>query len=155
MKAVLLALALVLSAGAAKAASCAQPARARAMLAEVARSVNAQRAANHRPALGRNAKLDRAAQDHACWMAGPGQYGHKGKGGSTPKDRVKAAGYRSCLTAENIAWGQASAAQVMADWMASNGHRDNILRKGVREIGVGLSLLDGRPGWVLVFAAPC
>lgn len=146
---------LVLLAGSAAAASCDMPADAAGMRAAVADLVAVQRKANGRSALARNARLDTAAQDHACWMSSTGKYGHKGANGSMPKGRVKAAGYRACLTAENVAWGQASAGQVVAEWMASKGHKANILNGSAREVGVGVSLLDGRPAWVLVFARPC
>ena len=141
--------------GGAEAAGCTQPPAADRALAEVVARVNAERAAEGLAALARSPALDRAAQDHACWMAGPGAYGHRGAGGSTPKARVRATGYRACLTAENIAWGQNGAADVMGAWMSPSGHRDNILRRNLREIGVGVALLDGRPAWVEVLAGPC
>ena len=137
------------------AARCAQPSGAQALRAGVVDLVNAQRTANGRVALGRNDRLERAAQDHACWIAATGKYGHKGANGSTPKGRVKAAGYRSCLTAENVAWGQSGAGQVVAEWMGSSGHKANILNRKLTDVGVGVSVLQGRLVWVLVFARAC
>jgi len=45
--------------------------------------------------------------------------------------------YPNGSLAENIAGGYADPASVMAGWMASAGHRANILNTAVREIGVG------------------
>ncbi|MGN1306987.1 MAG: leucine-rich repeat protein [Faecousia sp.] len=41
------------------------------------------------------------------------------------------------IYAENVAAGQSSAAQVMASWMNSTGHRENILTAEFRSIGIG------------------
>lgn len=52
--------------------------------------------------------------------------------------RIRDAGYRR-PGGENIAFGQPDAAEVMADWMHSPGHRRNILDCRLRRIGVGHS----------------
>lgn len=129
--------------------------------AEVTRAmiqmVNAERKRAGLPALGHDRKLDKAAQAHACDMARRGFFSHNGSGGTTPKTRVKKVGYKTCLTAENISFGWRSAEQVMQDLMQSKGHRDNILRRNVGEIGIGYVPRTGNQGpwWVQVFAKPC
>jgi uncharacterized protein YkwD len=35
--------------------------------------------------------------------------------------------------------------------MNSRGHRANILMRGVREVGVGVAMGEGRPHWVVNF----
>ena len=62
---------------------------------------------------------------------------------------------RSCFTAfdeygvpynmagENLGRGQLSAAEIVADWMGSPGHRDNILNGGFVHIGVGVAIDSG------------
>lgn len=140
-----------LSAGAA--AACTQPGGAARLMAEAGTVMNAQRSAGGLSALSRDDRLDKAAQSHACWMAETNTFSHRGDGGSLPKRRIRAAGYRSMLTAENIAYGQTTGAQVVSEWMASPGHRKNILRRGVDEYGVGVALMQGRPVWVMVYAA--
>ena len=52
--------------------------------------------------------------------------------------------WRSC--AENIAAGQTSASAVHAAWMASSGHRANILDPAVNRIGIGV-WSDGQTLW--------
>ena len=134
------------------AAACELPANAARLLADAGAAMNAERTAGGRKALNRDARLDKAAQGHACWMAATNTFSHKGANGSLPKRRITATGYRPKLTAENIAFGQASGERVIAEWMASSGHRDNILRRGVDEYGVGVALMQGRPVWVMVYA---
>ena len=80
--------------------------------------------------------LEAAAEAHARDMAKRGFFSHKGSDGSSVATRAKRKGYRYCLIAENIAKGQASAAEVMQSWIGSKGHRDNMLRRKMREIGV-------------------
>ena len=54
---------------------------------------------------------------------------------------------------ENIAAGQPSADGVMTDWMNSEGHRENILTKGYKSIGIGCFYQnDGTISWVQLFS---
>jgi uncharacterized protein YkwD len=137
----------------APAAACDLPANAARLMADAGTAMNAERQGGGRAALIRDARLDKAAQAHACWMAETNRFSHKGAGGSLPKRRITATGYRPMLTAENIALGQPSGTRVVAEWMASPGHRENILRNGVDDYGIGLATMQGRPVWVMVFAA--
>lgn len=143
--------ALILAPGAGLA--CDLPTNAAQMMADAGAAVNAQRAAKGLRALSRDGKLDQAAQSHACWMGDSGTFSHKGKGGSLPRKRVKSAGYRAGLTAENIAFGQPSGGAVVSEWMTSQGHRKNILLPGVKNYGIGVAQMNGRPVWVMVYAA--
>ena len=53
--------------------------------------------------------------------------------------------------AENIAYGQEDADEVMNDWLNSPGHRANIMNSHVTKIGVGYIDVDGRIYWVQIF----
>lgn len=96
-------------------------------------------------------RVQAAAADHARFLAQTGGFSHTGRGGSSARERVWRAGYRSCLTAENIARGQPTVSAVVRDWMQSAGHRANILDARLTHFGFA------REGdtWVLVLAAPC
>jgi uncharacterized protein YkwD len=84
-------------------------------------------------------------------MATTGEFSHIGRDGSTFAARARAAGYAN-PAGENIAWGYASATEVMAAWMASPGHRRNILNCAVQSIGTGVSYAaDGTPYFTQVF----
>jgi uncharacterized protein YkwD len=48
-------------------------------------------------------------------------------------------GLRFSAAAENIAYGQRSAQEVMNSWMNSPGHKANILSKSYTQIGVGVA----------------
>jgi uncharacterized protein YkwD len=128
-----------------------------AVVVEMLDMVNTARAQAGLGALSVNPELARAAQLHACDMADLGYFSHTSPSGSTLRTRVRAVGYRSCLSAENISYGWRSVAQVIGDLMASKGHRDNLLRSNVAEIGIGYRAPQGGngPWWVQVFARPC
>ena len=58
--------------------------------------------------------------------------------------------YRSC--GENVAYGYSTPEAVMAAWMTSEGHRDNILNEGYTNIGVGYFKDDNGLGyWTQIF----
>ena len=106
------------------------------------------------PALGKNARLHRAAQGHACWMADNNLLSHTGEGGSTMATRITAKGYTWSYVSENVAYGQTSPREVIRTWMQSPPHRVNMLNELAKEIGIGYALNGGRPYWVMVLAAP-
>ena len=103
---------------------------------EINRLINVQRTSHGCAALTVDAKLTAAARAHSAWMAGTGQFSHTGRSGSNFAARAKAAGYAK-PSAENIAWGYRSAAQVVDGWMKSPGHRTNILNCKSRTVGLG------------------
>ncbi|TGN61531.1 CAP domain-containing protein, partial [Paracoccus liaowanqingii] len=100
--------------------------------------------------------LSRVAAAHACDMARRGRMTHLGSTTTGPAMRLKQAGYRPAISAENIAAGPFSLSRVLAEWTASPGHRANILLPQMRDFGVGQALgPDGRNTyWVAVYAAP-
>ncbi|MBV7408966.1 MULTISPECIES: CAP domain-containing protein [Roseobacteraceae] len=115
-------------------------------------AINAERAAQNRAPLVYDATIEQVAQAHAQDMAANGFFSHTGSDGSDIGQRLKRGGYRFCFGAENIASGQRSLTEVMASWMASRGHRRNILHRQAQAVGLAQS-----PGniWVMVLAAPC
>jgi uncharacterized protein YkwD len=106
------------------------------MAQDVVALVNQERAAAGCPPLSISAELTVAAQDHSEDMAVNNFFGHTGSNGSSPWDRIAAAGY-SAGAAENVAVGYATADAAMQAWMGSAGHRNNILNCSLTEIGVG------------------
>jgi uncharacterized protein YkwD len=108
------------------------------------------------PSLVVSQKLNEAAAGHARDMARRKYFEHRGSDGSQPKDRVLRAGYHSRLTGENIAFGPESAEEVVAGWLASPGHCENIMDPRFQNIGVGLATgkKRGQIYWVQNFGAP-
>jgi uncharacterized protein YkwD len=93
--------------------------------------------------------LARAAHAHAADMVAQNYFDHTSLDGRDFSDRAEAAGYQGFATGENIARGQANAADVMRTWMNSAGHRSNILSRNSNEIGVGIE----QRTWVQVFGS--
>lgn len=116
--------------------------------------VNRERTKRGLKALKVHAKLVKAAKDHSRDMKNRNYFDHTGKDGSSFGERVKRAGYPGFGVGENIAGGQDSARDLMNSWMSSKGHKDNILSRGAKEIGIG-AVVGGRYGtlWTLVTGA--
>lgn len=150
---------ILMTAAPAAAVTCAMPHGARAEVDHVIAATNALRQARGMAPLRVSPVLMATAQAHACAMVANDSFSHRGASGSTPKVRIRAAGCRSRLTAENIAAGFSSGAKTMKLWTDSPGHMRNILRGGVNSIGVGVAAprpgQGGGPRWVQDFAAGC
>ncbi|MEJ6399485.1 CAP domain-containing protein [Yoonia sp. 208BN28-4] len=140
---------------AAASSSCTTPQNVNDMASEIAAGVNANRAARGLQALQYNATLGQAAMKHACDMSVNNFFGHSGSDGSSVGRRVQAEGYRSCLTAENLAWGYPTSGQIISGWMNSSGHRSNMLLRDAQEMGIGITQGPRGPNWVLVLAKGC
>lgn len=121
---------------------------------EVLRLVNIERRRVNAPPLVLNDKLTAAAQRHAQDMATSRRMSHTGSDGSTMRSRIDATQYNWSTIGENVAMGQTTAAAVMAAWMSSPGHRQNILNPAFTELGVGYATGANRPYWAQVFARP-
>ncbi|MEW2404552.1 CAP domain-containing protein [Streptomyces sp. NPDC046862] len=101
--------------------------------------VNSERAEAGCAALTVNDKLTKAAQDHSQDMADHRNLSHTGSDGSSLTDRYARVGYSWSAAGENIASGYTTPQSVMDGWMASSGHRANILNCAFKEIGVGFA----------------
>jgi uncharacterized protein YkwD len=99
--------------------------------------VNSERAKAGCGSVRASSALQRAAQGHSADMAAHDYFSHTSQDGRTFADRIRAAGYDGGTIGENIAAGQASASAVMRSWMASSGHRANILNCAYTALGVG------------------
>lgn len=137
------------------AAACDLPPRAEALRDAVLAQVNAERSAKGQRPLTAATALTQAAQSHACDSADRNRMGHDGSDGSTLATRVKREGYRFREVAENVAQGYANADAVMQGWMASTGHRRNILSPDLQQAGVGIAIGgNGDLHWVLNLGRP-
>ncbi|WP_225096080.1 CAP domain-containing protein [Streptomyces sp. CoH27] len=120
--------------------------------AEVLALTNTERRRAGLAPLAADPQLTAAAQAHCADMVARDFYDHVSPGGAQPWDRAAAAGSRLRTIGENIACGQRSAAEVVAGWMNSPGHRANILKREFGHIGVGFAG-GGRAGtyWCQLF----
>lgn len=117
---------------------------------------SAQRNAHGLRAVQEDRRLQYIAQQHANWMARNGQMSHTGANGSRISDRLRQAGYRACVAAENVAFGQRDDRSVIRAWMDSSSHRRAILDGRVTS-GTVASAADGvgQTYWVMLLAQPC
>lgn len=115
--------------------------------------VNQERAKRRRAPLVLNEQLIYSARYHAMDMAVDNYFDHETKdqrkNGSHKKicsvfERMNRFVKGSIFAkSENIAVGEQSAEQVMRDWMSSKGHRDNIIDKETKYIGLAYIHVEG------------
>ncbi|WP_151774069.1 CAP domain-containing protein [Streptomyces abyssomicinicus] len=101
---------------------------------------------------GRRA-LHRAAAGHSAHLSRLGRLSHRGRGGTSPGDRVRAAGYRPGMVGENLVAGPAGPFEAVRSWMRSAPHRAIILGCRYSHAGVGVARGRGGPWWTLVMAS--
>ncbi|MCW3098323.1 MAG: SCP-like extracellular [Chthonomonadaceae bacterium] len=100
--------------------------------------VNKERTANNLPPLRLHPQLQAAAHWMAQDMATNDYLDHTDHEGREIEARLTAFEYKDYQAiGENVAAGQATAADVMASWMQSPGHRSNILSPDFCEVGIG------------------
>jgi uncharacterized protein YkwD len=123
--------------------------------------LNWARRQDRRKQLSKSSSLQRAAGLKGQKVASCGELSHTpcGSGLTAP---VEKAGYRYASFGENIfvgPWGGVSAREVVAAWLQSSGHRDNVLRPYFRDVGVAFvraqGLLNAGPEvvWVATFGS--
>jgi uncharacterized protein YkwD len=129
----------------------AQTDRRTALEASVVKLTNSARAKAGCSALRTDRRLRTAARSHSTDMARRDYFSHETPEGVTPWQRAEDAGYPN-PSAENIAHGYPTAKTVVDAWMASSGHRANILNCDSKAVGVGVYLRgDGGPYWTQLF----
>jgi uncharacterized protein YkwD len=84
-----------------------------------------------------NTILAKVALAHSTDMDVNNYFSHTGVDGSSPGDRITAAGYIWNSYGENIAEGYPDEQSVMNAWLQSEGHCMNIMNAGFKEMGSG------------------
>src|SRR3954470_520378 len=110
-----------------------------------------------RQPLAFNLNLISSARQHSQWILSAKSFSHSGANGSTPNSRMSSAGYLNISAwAENLGWaGRRLITPAAADMVAelqrrlfvdvnvgARGHRVNMLRDNMKEIGVGVATGD-------------
>jgi uncharacterized protein YkwD len=107
--------------------------------------VNQERAKVGAGALVEQPQLEAAASGQVADMLARDYYDHVSPDGKDPLDRDTAAGYLRGATqyaiGENLAWatGDASPLRIVAAWMDSPDHRDNLLSREYRDSGIAVA----------------
>jgi uncharacterized protein YkwD len=124
----------------------------KAYAAEVFRLVNLERQANGVPPLVYDDKVAEAATLRASEVGSLPK--HVRPTGAKWNSVFNQQGIEVKIAGENVARGQKDPKSVMADWMASPGHKKNILLPEYEGIGVGVfPTTDGSLAWVQLFHA--
>jgi uncharacterized protein YkwD len=124
--------------------------------------VDQERARNGELPLKVSSELEQAAQSHTEAMVNEDYFAHIAPNGETPVDRIQATGYipnpeAGYTLGENIAWGTlelATPRAIVAAWIASPEHLENILTGAYTETAIGVtaavpaSLSNGQTGAV-------
>lgn len=126
--------------------------------AEVVTSTNSERTRAGLPPLVYSEKLADAARRKAANMLEEDYWSHNSPSGKTPWVWFKAAGYGYLYAGENLAKDFGSTDRMVAAWMASPTHRDNIVNSKYKEIGIAVvpGTLQGKDTMLVVqlFGAP-
>jgi len=105
------------------------------------------------PDLAPNQKLTASALAKVRDMFKNQYFAHESPAGKGAGDLAEAEGYDFILIGENLALGNFEGDKALVDaWMASPGHRANILGSRYKEIGiaVGRGIFEGRETWLAV-----
>lgn len=128
-------------------------------LGELFSAVNATRSTPQRcgvrwkpavPPVRYNAELGQAAAAHADDMAARDYFSHMTPEGRDFVSRIRRAGYTGQPGGENLAMGFSDAAAVVAGWLASPGHCENLMEPAWTEMGLGYAQTQ-RPGYTSLF----
>jgi uncharacterized protein YkwD len=133
------------------------PSESSAFAAEVIQLINELRDAAGIPLLTSQSQLTGAAQTHSNDMTCNQFFSHTSPTTGSLFERLTNVGYSYSWAGENIAAGHTTPAAVIEAWMASEGHRANILNENFSQIGVGYASWDGSEYgtyWTAVFASP-
>lgn len=121
-------------------------------------SINRIRAEHGLVELVPDEALARVARDHSEAMRAEDFFDHRDPGGRGPGDRLKAAGIRYRKVAENLEFNHRAddpAAVAAGHWMASPGHRKNLLGESFVRTGVGIAVAEDGGVWITqLFVSP-
>jgi uncharacterized protein YkwD len=133
--------------------SCAWPTEIQApqerinAITEVCKISNLERSKVGASPLVLDSRIIDVAQNFAEDMYQRNYFSHTNPEGLSVADRLKKNQVPWTSAGENIAWGQQSPREVMNAWMNSPGHRENLLNKSYKKIGIGLE----KWRWVQIF----
>ena len=130
-----------------------------ATAARIIELINRNRAAAGLAPVSAHGTLMAEAQRFSGVQAQLGRVSHRGVDGTTGGRRLTRAGDRWSFWGENLAAGQETADQVVAAWMASPGHRANIMSPRGLHIGIGHTFRNNDPSgyydyWVMEIGRP-
>ncbi len=100
---------------------------------------NSERRENKVLPLVQNKLLAKAAQLKAEEMAARGYFSHRNPDGKMPWYFMNKVGYEYTYAGENLAINFFDSKELAEAWMNSPTHRANMVKKGFKEIGIGIA----------------
>jgi uncharacterized protein YkwD len=119
--------------------------------------INQYRAEHGLKPLKLSAELTAAAKSQSRDLSKWDRISHYGSDGSNPWDRVKRAGFKARVAAENVGTGQIDFSEVMKGWKDSPGHNKNLLLADADYMGIALvqePRSEFKSFWTLVLGSP-
>ena len=131
----------------------ASPTASKVLGGSVVQELNRVRAASGLRPLRSSPSLAVAARRHSAQMGQHGFFAHESRDGTPFWRRIERfyadGGFRSWEVGENIFWQSPTtlaAISVVRSWLASPGHRANVLSRSWRDVGVGVVSKPSAPG---------
>lgn len=120
---------------------------------QVLELTNKERAKAGLKPLTMNWEVSRVARIKSEEMRDRNYFSHTSPAYGSPFEMLKKFGINYRSAGENIAKGQTTAQAVMNSWMASEGHRKNILNPNFTQLGVGYAK-GSSTYWTQIFITP-
>jgi len=113
---------------------------------------NAERSKIGLPPVVENAALSQAAGKKAANMFEENYWAHFAPSGKSPWDFILSSGYKFVYAGENLAKNFANSEDVVAAWMNSPSHRENVVNPKYRDIGIAVEdgILNGQKTTLVV-----
>lgn len=113
---------------------------------------NIERQKKGLPPVLENEDLNKAARLKAINMFTENYWAHFAPSGKSPWEFILGAGYKFTFAGENLAKNFYSSEDVVAAWMASKTHRDNLLNSNFKDIGIAVEegVLNGQKTVLIV-----
>lgn len=108
------------------------------------------------PALRWHPTLGDSARRYAAELAARDRLDHVSASGAALRTRLREAGYLMRTSGENLAGGQETLEEVLAQWLVSPAHCENLMLADFQEFGLACAEGSGQLQryWVLQLAAP-
>jgi uncharacterized protein YkwD len=121
---------------------------------ELLRRLNALRLQNGLQTISLNTALTSAAQRHSQDMAKTGNVSHTGSDGSTPEQRMRAAGFPGGIGEEAIYGGRSSVDDAWYFWTNDRVHANMLLKPEYTVVGIAVANAGDRSYYTMDFGKP-
>lgn len=118
----------------------------------IVKLTNRERAKAGLSPLNPNSQLNNAAKQKAYDMLSKNYWAHYAPDGTSPWYFFEKNGYKYNFAGENLARNFSTSSGVLAGWMASQGHKDNLLNPKYSDIGIAVveGKMDGKDTTLVV-----